>query len=324
MGLHATPYQLAYFLFEYIFAHIVELFRGPPPRTEDNVDGKVVVVTGANSGLGKYTAEEMAKRGAVVIMGCRNMTTGQEAQNEIKEKSGSNTIELYSLDLSDMTSIRSFAATVLKEHPVVDILVNNAGISLNDSTRTFTKDGFEMHMGTNHLGHFLLTNLLLESLKKSSFKRIITVSSTACVMSNIDLSDLMMEKAQNLGLGNTMPYNNSKFANALFTKELAKRMEPFNVKAYSVCPGLAKTDIFRHYSAGVRTLMNVMSVFGIPVEKGADSILLCGLAQEVSQDSGKFFRFSKHFAAIEKLFTDEMSEGLWEISEKLVGLKKPQ
>ncbi|ODN03818.1 Retinol dehydrogenase 11 [Orchesella cincta] len=316
MGLHATPCQLAYFLFEYIFEHILQLY--------ESVDGKVIIVTGANSGLGKYTAEEMAKRGAVVIMGCRNMTTGKEAQNEIKEKSGSTTVELYSLDLSEMASIRSFAATVLKEHPVIDILVNNAGISLNDPERSFTKDGFEMHMGTNHLGHFLLTNLLMESLKKSTIKRVVTVSSTACVMSNIDLSDLMMDKAPNLGLANTMQYNNSKFANALFTKELAKRMEPFNVKAYSICPGLAKTDIFRHYSPGVRGLMNVMSVFGIPVDKGADSILLCGLAQEVAQDSGKIFRFSKHFAAIEKLFTDEMAEGLWELSEKLVGLKKPQ
>lgn len=83
-------------------------------------------------------------------------------------------------------------------------------------------------------------------------------------MSNLDLDDLMMEKAQNLGLGNTMPYNNSKFANALFTKQLAKRG---SIKAYSICPGLAKTEIFRHYSAGVRTLMNVMSVFGIPIDK---------------------------------------------------------
>lgn len=92
MGLHASPLQLIYFLFDYMFAHVVRLFQGNAPRTEENVDGKVVIVTGANSGLGKYTAEEMAKRGAVVVMGCRNMTTGKRAQDEIKKNSGSATV----------------------------------------------------------------------------------------------------------------------------------------------------------------------------------------------------------------------------------------
>jgi len=315
MGLHATPLQLLGYLFGYIYAHVVRLFTpGPAPRTEENVEGKVVVVTGANSGLGKYTAEEMAKRGAAVVMGCRNMVTGKEAQDQIKKNSGSEQVELYELDLSDMASIRAFAAKVLAAHPVIDILINNAGISLNDAERKFTKDGFEMHMGTNHLGHFLLTNLLTESLKKSSLSRVVTVSSTACVMSNLDLDNLMMENS-GLGLGNTMPYNNSKFANALFTKELAKRQP---IKAYSICPGLAKTEIFRHYSTGVKAVINALQIFAIPIEKGADSILFCALAKEVSEDSGKFFRFGKHISCIEKLFTDELAEGLWERSERLV------
>lgn len=174
--------------------------------------------------------------------------------------------KLYNLDLSDMGSIRAFAANVLKEDPVIDILINNAGISLNATERSFTKDGFEMHMGTNHLGHFLLTNLLMESMKKSSNAKVVTVSSTACVMSNLDLDDLMMDKAANLGLGNTMPYNNSKFANALFTKELSKRSGGM-IKAYSICPGLAQTDIFRNYSTGCRMFLNAMSIFAIPIEK---------------------------------------------------------
>jgi NAD(P)-dependent dehydrogenase (short-subunit alcohol dehydrogenase family) len=231
-------------------------------------------------------------------------------------------VELVSLDLSDLSSIRKCAEEIRKRYSTVDILVNNAGVSLNCPNLKKTKDGFEMHMGTNHLGHFLLTNLLLENIKKSSAGRIITVSSTTSVMSNIDMSDLMMERASGLGLGNTMPYNNSKFANSLFNKGLVKKLQGSRVKSYAVCPGLANSNIFRNYSTGGKIMTGLfLSVFGLPVSKAADIILYCALAKEIEGRSGKMFRFGKELTSVEPLYTDELAERLWEISEKLVGLK---
>jgi len=123
-------------------------------------------------------------------------------------------------------------------------------------------------VGVNHLGHFLLTNLLEPNLRKGGPSKVITVASTAAVMTNLDMSDLMMEKATGLGLGNTMPYNNSKFANILFSKELSKRFADSNVKSYCVCPGLARTQVFRHYSRIPKLMMDLtLWLIGLPVDK---------------------------------------------------------
>jgi len=168
MTLHASASLLAFYLIEWFILQIIRLFRGPTPKTEESVQGKVVVITGANSGLGQYTAGEFAKRGAKVVLACRNMTEAQKAMDEIKSECGSDCfVDVMELDLSDMKSIRLCADLLKAKYLTIDILVNNAGISLNCPERTFTSDGFEVHMGTNHLGHFLLTNLLLTNIKRS-------------------------------------------------------------------------------------------------------------------------------------------------------------
>jgi len=321
MTLHASASLLAFYLIEWFILQIIRLFRGPTPKTEESVQGKVVVITGANSGLGKYTAGEFAKRGAKVVLACRNMTEAQKAMDEIKSECGSDCfVDVMELDLSDMKSIRLCADLLKAKYLTIDILVNNAGISLNCPERKFTSDGFEVHMGTNHLGHFLLTNLLLTNIKRSMDGRIITVSSTAAVMSNLEVDNLMMAD-MGLGLGNTMPYNNSKFANALFSKELGKRLEGTKVKTYAVCPGLARSNIFQHYSSGVKMLIDLGSaLFFLPVDKAADVILYCALAKELSSSSGKMYRFGRKFTSIEPLLKDQLAKDLFDISERLVGL----
>lgn len=322
MALHASPFQLFYFLVEWFIGQVIRLFQGPSKRTEESVDGKVVVITGANSGLGKYAAEELAKRGATIVMAIRNVDNGHIAMDEIKKNSGSNKVEIVSLDLSDLSSIRECAGILKKKYATIDILINNAGISLNCPDLKKTTDGFEMHMGTNHLGHFLFTNLLLDNIKNSTAGRIITVSSTTSVMSNIDLNDLMMEKAS-LGLGNTMPYNNSKFANSLFNKALGKRLQGSRVKSYAVCPGLALSNIFQHYSTAGKIFVGIgLKMIGLPVNQAADIILYCALAKEVENGSGKMYRFGKQFTSVDSLYKDELADKLWDISEKLVGLKQ--
>lgn len=134
------------------------------------------------------------------------------------------------------------------QYPKLTLLVNNAGVYFDSDERQVTKDGFEVHMGVNHLGHFLLTNLLLDNLKAAAPSRIVTVTSTNQLIADLQLDDLMLERVENFGFQNTIPYNNSKLANSLFTKELGKRLVGSGVTTYSVCPGLVATDVFRNFT----------------------------------------------------------------------------
>jgi NAD(P)-dependent dehydrogenase (short-subunit alcohol dehydrogenase family) len=163
--------------------------------------------------------------------------------------------------------VRKCASTIKSKYSSINILVNNGGISLNTSERKFTKDGFEAHMGTNHLGHFLLTLLLLENIKRAPNSRIITVSSTGAVMSKLKMDNLMLDNCS-LGVGNSLPYMNSKMANILFTRELAKRLEGSGVNTYAVCPGFVKTRIFRDFTPTFKFIYNTASIiYGLPVHK---------------------------------------------------------
>lgn len=219
---------------------------------EGEIFGKVCIVTGSNSGIGKYVAYELARRGAIVILACRNLNAGYEALKEINGVISAKycgNVVLMDLDLSDLDSVRKFVENFKEKFSQLDLLVNNAGVCSYSNTLQTTKHGFELHMGVNHLGPFLLTNLLLDYLKVSK-GRIVTVASTALLVSNLDLDDIMMEKDKkpttSTGL-TRKPYNNSKLANALFTKELARRLQGSGVGAVALCPGIVKTDLFRDY-----------------------------------------------------------------------------
>lgn len=147
-----------------------------------------------------------------------------------------------------MTSVRKFATNIKKEFPAIHILVNNAGVYSDADQLQQTRDGFEMHMGVNHLGHFLLTNLILDNIKRAAPSRIVTVSSTNQLIADLDFDDIMLRKSADLGFQNSLPYNNSKLANSLFTLELGQRLHGTGVTTYALCPGLVNTQVFRSFS----------------------------------------------------------------------------
>ena len=207
-------------------------------RSKALLNGKTVIITGANGGIGKETAVDLARRNARVIMA--DIQGGEETAADVRKRSGNDNVVFRYLNLASFTSIRQFAARILEEEPCLDILINNAGISSCPYRKT--EDGFEMQFGVNHLGHFLLTNLLLERLKEAPSARIVVVSSIAHRFGKIRFHDLNAEKSYN----KFRAYYQSKLANVLFTRFLAKCLEGTNVTVNALHPGFVRTGITRH------------------------------------------------------------------------------
>ena len=217
-------------------------FSGRVCKSKATLDEKVVIVTGANTGIGKATAIDLAKRNARVILACRSQEKGKKAEVDVRRESGNNDVHFRQLDLSSFASIRKFAKEVLEEESRVDILINNAGVMYTPYMKT--EDGFEMQFGVNHLGHFLLTNLLLDRIKQAPEGRIVNVSSLGHSFTRIpiNLDTINSEDVYN-------PYTayfHSKLANVLFTKALAERLKGTNVITNALCPGFVDTDLARH------------------------------------------------------------------------------
>ncbi|XP_021961776.2 retinol dehydrogenase 12 [Folsomia candida] len=285
---------------------------------EESVLGKVVIITGAGTGLGKYVAHEMVKRGAKVVMAVPDLAQGNAAKLDIIQQShcDPDDLDLVHVNLSDLSSVRRFASTLTKRYSKIDILINNAGISLNSSHLTKTVDGFEEHMGVNHLGHFLLTNLLLPQLRRSESARVVMVSSTMMMYANLNLDDFMGRKGRGRGVLNVMPYSNSKMAMALFSKELANR-EKERIKCYACCPGIVKgTRIFEKYAGSV--VEKFVNLVAISIPMGANTILYCALGHKTASKSGQFFRFEERFSSGEALLKDDYVKAVWNLSASLV------
>lgn len=201
-------------------------FAGGVCKNTVSMKGKTVLITGANTGLGKETALELARRQARVILACRSLDKGQQAAEEIRSKVKDAEIVVKSLGLSSLESVRKFASEILKEEGRLDVLINNAGVYM-DPPVPKTQDGFEMHFGVNHLGHFLLTNLLLSLLEKSSPSRIVVVASSLAKRARIDFDNIGGEKSIDKATRQDHmkgPYSQSKLANMLFSHELNKRL----------------------------------------------------------------------------------------------------
>ena len=283
------------------------------------MEGKTVVITGANTGIGKQTALGLAKRGARVIMACRDLAKGEAALNDIAEKTGSTKLVLKQLDLASLSSIRKFAEDINNSEPELHVLINNAGVSC-PSQLTKTDDGFEMTMGINHLGHFLLTNLLLELLKKSSPSRIVVVSSVGhkTWTNEMQFDNINSEKFYD----KRNAYGQSKLANILFARELAKRLEGTGVTANSLHPGLIMTEIFRHFSSLFVTFVwrPLTFMFGKTVEQGAQTTIYLASSEEVEGVSGLYFDNCKPQEPSSAAQDDEAAKKLWKISADLVGL----
>ncbi|ATB34635.1 oxidoreductase/Short-chain dehydrogenase [Cystobacter fuscus] len=275
---------------------------------------KTVIVTGANSGVGLATTVELARRGATVVMACRSAERGEAALKLARERSGSHQLELLPCDLGSLESIRAFASAARERHPVVDVLVNNAGVvSLKRET---TRDGFEAQLGVNHLGHFLLTLLLLEPLKRAPQGRVVTVSSGAHRVGNIHWADPHFTRGYSVWRG----YAQSKLANVLFTKGLAYRLRGTSVTANCLHPGAVGTQLgVDRDTGGGRAIMKLLSYVFITPEQGADTSVYLASSDEVSGVSGEYF-YRRKPAPVSKLAEDrEQIERLWFWSEKQVG-----
>ena len=257
LGLSVTVLVGAVLTF-YLVRHRKSL-RRHTCRSTATLSGKTVVVTGANSGIGYETALELAKRKARVILACRNVEQGEKAALSIRKEISSQDVIFYRLDLASFASIHDFAKKVLEQESAVHILINNAGVVYPDYQPT--QDGLELHMGVNHLGHFLLTVLLLEKLKSSQPSRIINVSSL--LYKNCEQFDFENMNSSNPSRMDTrpnrhIPYCQSKLANILFTRELARRLEGTGVTANVVSPGMVHTRLGRHSLAQLPFLLKVI------------------------------------------------------------------
>ena len=216
-------------------------FQGGVCYSKARLDGKTVIITGGNTGIGKETAIDLAGRGARVIIACRDAGRAEVALQEIIRKSGSTNVVYYNLDLASLESVRTFAQCILKEEARLDILINNAGVMRCPYWKT--AEGHEMQFGVNHLGHFLLTCLLLDRLKEAPVARIVVVSSLGYKNGEINFDDIDSENDYN----SWAAYCQSKLANNLFTVALAKRLKGTNVTVNCLHPGIVWTELGRHF-----------------------------------------------------------------------------
>ncbi|KAM6897686.1 retinol dehydrogenase 13-like [Xenentodon cancila] len=289
--------------------------------TKATINGKTVVITGANTGIGKETARELAQRGGRIIMGCRDMEKCEAAAKEIRGKTLNPHVYACHLDLASMKSIRGFAERIKREEKRVDILINNAGVMRCPSWKT--EDGFDMQFGVNHLGHFLLTNLLLEKLKESAPSRVINLASLAHIIGKIDFEDLNWEKKK---FDTKQAYCQSKLANVLFTRELAKRLQGTGVTVNAVHPGVVATELGRHTGLHQSQFSSFMlsPFFSLLVkspELGAQPSIYLAVAEEMEGVTGQYYDVMTEKEPAPQALDDETAIRLWEVSSRLVGLE---
>ena len=281
-----------------------------------DMSGKICIVTGANSGIGKVTALELAKKGATVVMLCRNPQRGEAAMSEIKQKSGNDSVDLIIADLASMDSIRQFAADFKAKYDKLHVLVNNAGVHVAE--RIVTVDGYEYTFAINHLGYFLLTHLLIDVLKASAPSRIVNVSSDAHGLAKIHLDDPHLEN----NFDRFTAYSQSKLANIMFTYELARRLEGSGVTVNCLHPGMVGTNLGRD-SADVRRVMQEAGDSLLTPEEGAVTMIYLATSPEVENVSGKYYdEYKNPMKSSRKSYKQDIQQKLWELSEKLTGLAK--
>jgi NAD(P)-dependent dehydrogenase (short-subunit alcohol dehydrogenase family) len=311
-----------------------------PKLFTKTLKGRVYVVTGANSGAGYATMTQLVRQGAHVVTACRRISAGEEAVGTLSGEPGS--AEVLQLDLASLASVRSFAEAFLTRHDRLDGLVNNAGVM--NAPEGKTMDGFETQFGTNHLGHFLLTELLLDTLKASAPSRIICVSSVVHVgtkkqVGQIHLDDLNYEKRQYKGME---AYIQSKLANVLYALNLAKRLKGTGVTAVSVHPGWIRSNLVKHtmptwvQNVLMRPFSGILGMMSY--EEGAQTTLHCLLDDDVPDHNGEYYSQNSILYPNKENRSggwpmvspnpnardEHLAQQLYEASRELVGLKVQQ
>ena len=300
-----------------------------------DLSGKTYVVTGANSGIGLVTTQQLAKQGAIVVMGVRRVKEGQRVAAEIRRETASAKLFVYQLELAELASVRAFAAEVNRNHPKLQGLVNNAGVM--NTPFGHTKDGFETQFGVNHLGHFLLTNLLTDALKAGAPSRVVNLSSFYHEFAmgrrgEIHFDDLNYHRR---AFDSWEAYAQSKLANLLHARELGRRLAGTGVTTASVNPGFVRTNLLK-----IPLPMWLQRVLVIPVLRligmiepweGAQTTLHALLAPEVERQSGAYYsQISRYKDKASRAggwplrspspvaHDDAVAERLWSASEALV------
>ncbi|KAK9881432.1 hypothetical protein WA026_016318 [Henosepilachna vigintioctopunctata] len=310
-GLFILPVLIIYGIRKYIES------KWSNCKNKIKLDGKLIIITGANSGIGFEVAKDLAARNANIILACRNINAAEEAIQNIKEKvSHAGTLIPMELDLASLESVKNFAEKFKRNHKELHVLINNAGVSYPKSERKVTKDCLEIHFGVNHLGHFYLTNLLLDLLEKSKPSKVVFVSSKLHEKGKLNTEDLNSEwSMEKVNL-----YSNSKLANAYTVKELALRTKNKGIDVFAVCPGWIYTNLFRHSIKWYHYILvsPIAFFFMRSAKQGAQTIIYC--ATEPGLESGMIYRDCKMYESSHP-FDPKVSTELWSKSEEIIKQK---
>ncbi len=276
---------------------------------------KTILITGANSGLGRVSAETLADKGAEVLLVCRTKKKADATRDQISAKTGNSNLHAYSADLSAMSDVRSLAEKILRNHPRLDVLLNNAGVLLGD--RFDTVDGYETTFATNHLAYFLLTRLLIDRLKESAPARIINVSSMVHAWGSIDFDDLFMKK----NYRSLQAYYQSKLANVMFTYALARRLQGTRVTVNCLHPGVVDTRFGREGSLLYKVSKAIVRpFFYINAERGAQTQIHLTESADIEELTGRYFVKKRAVKSAKSSYRVEDQERLWKLSEALCDL----
>ncbi|CAJ1049010.1 retinol dehydrogenase 11 [Xyrichtys novacula] len=314
---HATGLTVAFVAGAGLLA-VRRWLAGGVCRSKVRLDGKTVLITGANTGIGKETALDMAQRGARVILACRDMTRARIAADEIRQRTGNGNVVVRKLDLASLQSVRDLAKEIRENESRLDILINNAGIMMCPKWKT--EDGFEMQLGVNHLGHFLLTNCLLDLLKKSTPSRIVIVSSLAHEKGRIHFDDINLDKEYK----REVSYRQSKLANMLFCRELATRLQGTGVTVYSLHPGVIRTELGRHLIPTLSLWKRVLAMPFVMLIKspweGAQTTIHCAVDESLAYESGLYYSDCATKTPAPQALDAAAAKRLWDLSASMVGL----
>lgn len=278
--------------------------------------GRTILVTGATSGLGLATAEALARMGAAVIVHGRNADKAKRAVTGLVRATGNQQVSFVQADFASLADVRRLAKDLNERLPRLDVLINNAGTAVVGRPMTVTSDGYEMTLAVNHLAPFLLTNLLLDKIKKSAPARIVVVASEAHRNVKLDLEDLMGERG---GVG-FRAYSRSKLANILFTRSLAKRLQGSGVTINAVHPGVVHTGLLSASTTPYKLIMILGGWLMRSPQQGARTSIYLASSPEVEGRSGGYYANCRLTEPTAEARDDLLGERLWQLSAKLVGL----
>jgi NAD(P)-dependent dehydrogenase (short-subunit alcohol dehydrogenase family) len=280
------------------------------------VKDKIVLITGATNGIGKVAALEIAKKGATVVVVGRNRAKTEATVNEIKTSSGNPHLEMLIGDLSLMADVRRVADEFKRKHDRLDVLINNAGGVFQQ--RQETSEGLELTFALNHMSYFLLTHLLLDTLRASAPARIVSVASEAQSGGRLNFDDL--QSKQQYGMGGFQAYALSKLLNVMFTYELSRRLAGTGVTANVLHPGFVATGFGRNNRGLISIIIGLMSLFALKPEQGADTIIFLATAPSVEGVTGKYWEKRKEIRSQPDSYNESYLRRLWEVSAQIAGV----